>query len=428
MRLFARIRSSDFAFHSALVLGGVASASVFNYLFYMLLGRLIGVESYGIVTSLTSALLIVGAPATVAELIVARLSADLAARGEVGGLLRLADLVTLYAGCIFLLVFIAGFFSREQIAAYFNLSDSRPVVFALIALSIFGVMTVQRGILQGAHRFGDLAASMSVEAAMKVVAGIALTVRFGVSGALIGTAFGSACSLLYNRFAFRARFGVQPGPITLPRGLIGRVISGVGLGQITLTVLMFYDVPLVKHIFDARSAGLYAAAALIGRAAIAAVSFVPALIMPKVTARAAAGQPSLPLLGVAVGISLSIIAIVASLAAFAPQWLVTLIAGHAFADAAPLVLLYVTASSCLALATVIAAYKIGLHRYDYVLPSCAVAVVEILVLSSWHPSLRAVVSVLAIGHACVLIAMLFRITATQPQDASVAQEIFPEAL
>jgi hypothetical protein len=96
---------------------------------------------------------------------------------------------------------------------------------------------------------------------------------------------------------------------------------------------------------------------------------------------------------------------------------VTVIAGHAFGDAASLVVLYVVAAGALSLANVTASYKMGLHRYDFVPPAFAIAVAEVLVLSFWHPTLGAVVSVLAIGHACVFASTLVGITVVAPVPA-----------
>jgi O-antigen/teichoic acid export membrane protein len=421
--VIARLRSNEFARHGAFVFGGVASASLFGYLFYMLLGRRLGVDAYGVVTSLASALLVVGAPAIVAQLIAARLAADIETLGDTGALRKLADLVTLYGTAVVVIVAVAGYVSRYSIAAYFKLTDTAAVVVTIIGLALFGVMTVQRGVLQGSHRFGDLSASMSIESVVRVVAGVSLAGPFGATGALTGIAVGALSALAYHQYAFQARFGSARRPVTLKRDLILRVISHVGIGQLTLTILMFYDVPLVKHMFDARSAGLYAAAALVGRAVIAAVSFVPTLIMPKATARAAAGLSPLPLLGTALALALVMVGGAVLLATLAPHLVVTLIAGKGFGDAAPLVLLYVTASGCLSLANVVAAYKMGLHRYDFVFPALGVAISEIVVLSLWHPTLLAVVGVLLTGHAAVFAVTLFRIGAGAPVRAAVVQEI-----
>ena len=187
-------------------------------------------------------------------------------------------------------------------------------------------------------------------------------------------------------------------------------------------VLTYYDVPLVKHFFDPRSAGLYASAAFVGRAIFAMVSFVPTLVMPKVSARVAAGLSPLPLLGTAVGLSAAIIGFALIFSAFIPKLVVVLIAGQAFGDAAPIVLRYAVASGCLSMAYVVAAYKMGLHRYDFVIPSLVAAIAEIAVISVWHPTLAIVVDVLIVGHAAVLVSMLFRIWSTSTNRAETVTD------
>ena len=195
-------------------------------------------------------------------------------------------------------------------------------------------------------------------------------------------------------------------------------------------MLTFYDVPLVKHAFDAHTAGLYAAAALVGRAVLGACMFVPTIILPKANARAAAGRSTLPLLLAALGLGGAVVTVAVVASAFAPRFVVTTIAGRVFADAAPLVLLYVLASGALSLANVVASYNFGLHRYEFVIPAFAVACAEIVTLALWHPSLHAIVAVLATGHACVLAATLYRVHVTTPRartDAALDDPV-PAAL
>ena len=60
--MIARLRNSELVRHSAIVFGGVVLANVLNYLYYMLIGRRAGVVAYGVVSSLTSALLVLAAP------------------------------------------------------------------------------------------------------------------------------------------------------------------------------------------------------------------------------------------------------------------------------------------------------------------------------------------------------------------------------
>ncbi len=410
--MISRLRRSDLVRHGTLVFAGVVFTNVFGYLFFSLLGRRLGVEPYGVVTSLVSAELVIGAPAIVAQLICARLAADLANRKDTAALRRLADVVTAGSCVVAGIVIALGYVFRESIAAYFQLTEVQPIVIVVVALAVLGVISVQRGVLQGAQHYGDFSVSLSIEAATKVVIGVALAGPFGANGALTGVVLGGVASAAYGVYAFHVRFGTQRERLRLEPGVIGRIISHVGLGQLTLVILTYYDIPLVKHFFDPRAAGLYASAAFVGRAIVAAVSFVPTLVMPKVSSRAAAGQSTLPLLGSAVALAAAMIAIALLISAIAPRFIVTLISGRAFGDAAPLVLTYAIASGCLSMAYVVSAYKMGLHRYDFVIPALIAAIAEISVLSLWHPNLAAVVGVLAAGHGLVLLSMLFRVWST----------------
>jgi O-antigen/teichoic acid export membrane protein len=407
--VISRLRRSDFVRHGALVFAGVVFTNVFSYLFFSLLGRRLGVEPYGIVTSLVSAQLVIGAPAIVAQLICARVAADLQNHRDSATLRRLADVVTAGSSVAAGIVIALGYLFRDAIASYFQVTDVQAIVIAVVGLAAFMVVSVQRGVLQGAQHYGELSLSLSLEAATKVVIGVALAGPFGANGALIGVLAGFLVAIAYGVRAFRVRFGAVRERLRLEPGVIGRIISHVGLGQLTLVVLTYYDVPLVKHFFDPRAAGLYASAAFVGRAIVAAVGFVPTLVMPKVSARAAAGQSPLPLLGSAVAVAAGIIGAAVLVSATAPRFVVTLISGRAFADAAPLVLTYAIASGCLSMGYVVSAYKMGLHRYDFVVPALVAATAEIGVLSLWHPNLNAVVDVLAAGHGVVLLSMLFRL-------------------
>jgi len=61
----------------------------------------------------------------------------------------------------------SGCCSRSPIRIVLNMADSVPVVMVTISFGIYAVVVVQRGILQGAHRFGAFAASSSIDAVVK---------------------------------------------------------------------------------------------------------------------------------------------------------------------------------------------------------------------------------------------------------------------
>ncbi|MBV8642854.1 MAG: hypothetical protein JO225_02945 [Candidatus Eremiobacteraeota bacterium] len=414
MRVLERIRRSDVLHHGAIVFGGVLVFNVCNFLFYMLVGRLASVEVYGEVTALAASMLLLAAPALVAQLIVARVAAELEARGDRAALRRLADAVTRWPLLAGVLVVLVAALARDPIARFLNLTDSGAIVTTAVATALLFTAYVQRGVLQGAHLFGDLSGSMALEATSRALLTVVLVVPFAATGALGATALALLLTVLYHGWRFATRFGARRAPLALDTRTLVRVTAGVGVGQLTLTVLTFYDVPIIKHAFDAHAAGLYAAAALVGRAVIAASAFIPTIVLPKATARVAAGRSPLGLFFAAVGLTLAAVALATLAGMFFPRVIVTAISGRAFGDAAPLVLTYVLASGALALATVIASYNFGLHRYTFVVPATLAAAAEVVTLALWHPTLQAAVGVLAIGHTCVLACTLYRITRPLP--------------
>jgi hypothetical protein len=269
MNLVDRVRRSDLVLHGTVVFGGVVGANVFNYLYYMLIGRVPGVVSYGEVTSLASAMLVLGTPANVGQLIMAKLAADLAAAGDKAALRRLGDIVT---GSTVLSASCCSPSPSPRANRSPGFSTCRPARRSSLQLSRWRYSTSPTPSAACCKVRTCSARSRSRWESKRshgAYSGVALVASWGPAGALLGSAAGIALAGGYNWLMFRRHFGERRAPVPLERNTVGRVVSGVCLGQLTLTIPTFYDVPLVKHTFDARSAGLYAAAALVGRAVIA---------------------------------------------------------------------------------------------------------------------------------------------------------------
>ncbi|MBV8581001.1 MAG: hypothetical protein JOZ86_10225, partial [Candidatus Eremiobacteraeota bacterium] len=183
MHLLERIRRSDVLHHGAIVFGGVLVFNVCNFLFYMLVGRLASVEVYGEVTALAASMLLLAAPALVAQLIVARVAAELEARGDRAALRRLADAVTRWPLLAGVLVVLVAALARDPIARFLNLTDSGAIVTTAVATALLFTAYVQRGVLQGAHLFADLSGSMALEAVSRAILTVILVIPFAATGA-----------------------------------------------------------------------------------------------------------------------------------------------------------------------------------------------------------------------------------------------------
>jgi O-antigen/teichoic acid export membrane protein len=142
------------------------------------------------------------------------------------------------------------------------------------------------------------------------------------------------------------------------------------------------------------------------------IAFIPTIVLPKASARRSDGRRTGSLLIASLGTASLIIVAGLAITGLFPRFVVTFLAGRAFADAGAFVLPYTFALGVLALANVTAMYNIGLHRFDFVVPLAAIAVAEIIAVVALHQSVAQVLYILCIGHALALAATLIPNRAT----------------
>jgi len=185
----------------------------------------------------------------------------------------------------------------------------------------------------------------------------------------------------------------------------------VAAATLLISAMGFGDVLIVKHYFEPRAAGLYSAGALAGKMLFWLVNFVPAVVLPRAATKAALGSRATPVLLQA----LSAIAVLAGSGlvfyALFPRFVVTTLAGNAFAPAAAYVFPYGAATTLLATLNTVALYKIAVHRFDFIAPLAIVACGELLAIVLRHDNPQQVIEVLIVGNALGLLSTLYRIDA-----------------
>jgi O-antigen/teichoic acid export membrane protein len=209
----------------------------------------------------------------------------------------------------------------------------------------------------------------------------------------------------------RSYAGAAGTPLRIDLGRLFVTSRGVALCTFALTSMSFADVLLVKHFFNPHIAGLYGAISLVGKVLLFVVGFVPTVVLPKATARATSGQPVLPILLQAFGATLGISTVGLVVIALAPHLVIRVMAGAAFADAAPYVFPYAVAMTLLAALTLVTTYRIGLARFGFVPWLVTVAAAEILAIQFFNGGrLEQVIRILLMGHTVALAGCLIGVT------------------
>jgi O-antigen/teichoic acid export membrane protein len=417
-----RVLRSDFVRHGLLIFASSTLVNLFNYVFHFFMSRRLGVVDYGALASIFAGLIIVSVPAAILTMVVVRYAAEFKAVGDAPRLRMLGDrvlLVTTLVGAAALALCVA---LRDPIARYLNIDDARAVAGAGIVLALGFVAPTVRGVVQGAQDFRRLAVSTAIEAFGKLVFGMALVLAgFGLVGAILGFAAGSLLSLAYTARVVRRYAPATKISLRIDLRRLGVTTRGVALCTFALTSMSFADVLLVKHFFSPEIAGLYGAISLVGKVLLFVVGFVPTIVLPKATARATSGEPVLPILLQALGATLAISGVGLAVIGLAPQFVIRVMAGAAFAGAAPYVFPYAVAMTLLAALSLVTTYRIGLARFGFVPLLVAVAAAEIVAIQFFHSDVQQVIRILLVGHSVALVGCFVGVlrpaTLAQPLNA-----------
>ncbi|MBV9102363.1 MAG: hypothetical protein JO060_02170 [Candidatus Eremiobacteraeota bacterium] len=399
-----RALRSDFFRHGLLIFASTSLVNLFNYVFHFFMSRKLGVVDYGALASLFAGLIIVSVPSAILMMVVVRYAAEFKAVGDTARLRALGERVLWWTTLVGVASMALCVLLRVPIAHYLNIDDARAIAAAGLVLALSLVAPAARGIVQGAQDFRRLAVATAIEASAKLLLGMALVIAgFGLVGAVLGFAGGSLLSLAYTVRVVRSYAPSANSPLRLDLRRLFITSRGVALCTFALTSMSFADLLLVKHFFSPHVAGLYGAISLVGKVLLFVVAFVPTVVLPKATARATSGQPVLPILLQAFGATIGISAIGLAVIGFAPHLVIRIMAGAAYADAAPYILPYAFAMTLLAALSLVTTYQIGLSRFGFVPWLVVVAAAEILAIQFFNGgAVQQVISILLIGHGAAL--------------------------
>jgi hypothetical protein len=186
----------------ALVLAaGMAAANAGNYAFNLALAFLLGPAAYGALAALLALVLVGSVPGLALQAVVARRTRLAGAAGRDAWAETLRPVLWAGLGLAMLTALAAPLLVR-----FLHLGSAVPVLWLAVALAPTPLLFATQGLLQGRERYGALAAVMVAGAAAKLAAGLALAAAgLGVSGALAGvTAGGTFAALAALHLATRA--------------------------------------------------------------------------------------------------------------------------------------------------------------------------------------------------------------------------------
>jgi len=400
MGLLERVKKSDFVRHNAIYFVGSLTIGALNYLYYPIVGRLLEPSAFGEVQTLVSLFLQVGIFMTVLGLLTINIIANYKDVSRRNRVIAELEKLALIIGVVFVGLTIVG---HVRLQTYFHFESSLP--FIVLALAILATIpyAFRSGFLVGKKLFGLNAWAGISGAGSKLVFSLVLVaLGLGTAGALGGILVAQLLMFLVTaHFAKRHGFHEALGSkLRLPdMSLIRpelRYALLVLVGSLAITVLYSVDIVVVKHHFDAHTAGLYAGVATAARILFFLTASVAQVLMPSIKLNQPREQnrqvlkKSLALVIAIGGGTLAVFYI-------APDFVVSVLMGNTYTTYAWLLPRLSLAIFVISILNLLMAYSLALRRYKAGLLAVAGVGFTYGLMLMQHQSLEAVVNSLLYG-------------------------------
>jgi len=404
--VIARVRANAGALW-LLAASTVANVIAFGY--QLVMARLLTMEQYAILIALFGVLILESISSQVIQSATAKLAAQYRARNDEPALHQFVRrwsvrVAVAMAGLALAVIALGG-----PISAGLALP---PVSVTVLGVSLFfaGTLTFALGLLQGLARFGWMGSVLIVQAAARLLLGVALVVfGFGVNGAFAAAGTAIAVSLVVAavplapllRAARKATTIVELG------GAETRFFALAAVVLLAYAALANVDAVLAPAILSPSEAGTYAGAVTLGKIVLFAPIAVGFLLLERTARSHARGEPTERPLFLALSLVLGTSGLVALGYIVAPAFFVGLVVGSQYPATAAVAPIYGIAALSNALLNLWISYFIGRGemRVGLLLAAAVVAEIALLLMTATDAvSVARIVLIVALATQAAAIA------------------------
>ena len=372
-----------------------------NYLYNLILGRLLGPAEFADAAVLITFLLVLSFAAMTFQLVTAKFSVlfeHQIFKSFIAKVYKNALLVGILMGLL-IVVF------ASELQTVFNTSSSNMFIVFGFGVPLYFLMSVNRGVFQGKKAFKHLSITYQSEMLSRLIFTLGLILIFNIQSSVV-IAIGILASFVFGLFPFKTEHVSFKKALALPDAdakSIKHFFIITAFYELTQIIINNSDILLVKHYFESYEAGLYASLALIGRIVYFIAWMFVMLLLPTVVQLKKDGKETASILfkyiGYIAAISITIILVCLSF----PELIINILFGESYIAMAPLLWQYAIATSMFAISNIFAYYYLSLDKYVPVVISGIFGVLQVALVIFFHDSLAQVVHVQIIAMVLLLV-------------------------
>jgi O-antigen/teichoic acid export membrane protein len=275
-RRLANLFSGKLARASSLMFIATIGGGILGYVFQVLMGRMLSVSDYGLFVTLMALLAVAGVPLGTLSMVVSRRASEYRAKNQPERVAAMFWWINQRVLSIALAVVLCALPFTPFLRDYAQLESLVPAwIFLLLAFTmLFG--PVNNAFLQAQQNFRWLAIAGVAGHGFKLLFCVALVFAgFKLNGVLMGTVLATIAIWLMTYLPLRAEVALPTGVEPPKDHLSFKGAIPVLIANLSFAVMTQLDLLLVNHYFDAHQAGIYASAAILGKA----VMYLPGAIV-----------------------------------------------------------------------------------------------------------------------------------------------------
>src|SRR3990167_8890496 len=247
---------------SVVMIFGTNFVNVLNYLYHLIMGRLLGPSFYGELAALFSLVGILGIVTLALNTVIVKYISSTNGDLERKGLVRwFTNKILIFSLALFVLVVLLS-----PIIASFLKINNPILVISVAVVAVFSLLVVvNKAVLQGLLRFNETVAIILTENGLKLILGVVFVyLGFSVGGAMLGLAICAILGWLLSKSFIKGLAGSKEEISPDAKSIVDYFVP-VFLQAVAVTSLYSTDLIFVKHFFDPHDAGIYAATSTLGK-------------------------------------------------------------------------------------------------------------------------------------------------------------------
>lgn len=384
-----------------------------NFIYHVIIGRLLGPSEYGVLASVLSLLFIAGAVAGTIETTSAKYASTYLAGDDTVRIKSFFYSITKRVLLFTVVIFMVILLFLNRFMDFLKIDSAFPLIFLGIMIIENSLIAIGRGTIQGMKKFKSLGINLLLESVIKLGLGVILIYAgLRASGAILGFVLATLFAYFLIFFPMQSVLRLKENGDIKNRIDIKKFYKDIFfilISTVLISLFSYTDIILVKHFFSSQETGYYSAAAQIGRIILFFPGAVNLVIFPRFSEKFAKKEKNQ-------GTLIKSLAIVFVISAFLlifyflwPELIVRIIYGSVYSDAAGLVFRYGIFMTFVSLIYVQVYYFISIEKFWYLIYFFLIIIEQIILIWVFNDNINSILLILIINSVILFLSNMLLI-------------------